>query len=301
MAGSCSRFLPRLIVSLLLLLLGGLMPAFAQSAQPGDLTLGITFMTADGAICAHEPLLARIELVNKAKEPVSVPMLTSLEITDSDGKVVAAIPPPEVSLDFFHATHDLLPGEKYCTLWVISALYQFDTPGTYTLHVHWLQYQGGGKLVDLVAGTANIRALPFDEARVTARCEELYQPLYRNNQVFTILIDQQTYIVPLPKDEMGAGLRARALRSVRHDLALPYLDWMAHEWENADTCYAIRQIGTPRAAALLEALAKRQDNLGKAARSALTMTHKVSIDDVAGLPYVNEYIDVMNQGVVITL
>lgn len=259
MAGSYPRFSTRVIALLTLLLLGGLAPALARSAQPDDLGLTITFLTGDGAVSAHEPLLARIELVNNGKEEVSFPLLTSLEISNSAGKVVAAIPPPEASLDFMCGGHSLQPGEKYTKIWVISALYQFDTPGTYTLHVHWLQFQGG-KLADLVAGTAEIRALPFDEARVTARCEEIYQPLYTDR-----------------KDGLEMGLRAHALYAVRHDLALPYLDWMAREWHDTNACYAIRQIGTPRATALLEVLVKRQDETGKAARAAMTMTHKTTM------------------------
>jgi len=266
MAGGCTRLFTRLIGPLLvLLLLGGFTRSYgdpARAAQPGDIGLTITFLTRDGAVAAHEPLLARIELVNNAEETVNIALLSCLELCDSDGKVVAAIPRPKVTMDFMYGARSLKPGEKYTRTWVISALYQFDKPGTYTLHVHWL-YLPGGKLMDLVAGTADIRALPFDEARVTARCEELYQPMYSHQ-----------------KSDIDLGIRARALYSVRHDLALPYLDWMAREWGDANACYAMRQIGTPQAKALLDALAKRQDDAGKAARAAMTRTHTISMSDV---------------------
>jgi hypothetical protein len=225
---------------LVLLLLGGITPALARALQPGDIGLTVTFLTGDGAVVAHEPLLARVELVNHTAETVNIPRLTCLELCDSDGKVVAAIPRPEVSMDFISSAFSLKPGEIYTGTWVISVLYQFDKPGTYTLRVHWL-YSQDGKLMDFATGAADIRALPFDEARVTARCEELFQPFYSSE-----------------KSDIKLSILARALYSVRHNLALPYLDWLAREMGYADACYAIQQIGTPRATALLETLARRR-------------------------------------------
>jgi len=60
MAGGCPRLSTCVIALLALLLLGGLAPALARSAQPGDLGLTITLLTGYGAVSAHEPLLARI-------------------------------------------------------------------------------------------------------------------------------------------------------------------------------------------------------------------------------------------------
>jgi hypothetical protein len=44
---------------------------------------------------------------------------------------------------------------------------------------------------------------------------------------------------------------------------------MAREWENWDTCLAIRRVGTTRAEKLIQALARRTDRVGEAARIAL--------------------------------
>jgi hypothetical protein len=252
----------------IMLLLCGTMRADgapSRSARPGDLGVTIFLLAKDGAVAAHEPLLARITLVNNTAEEFSVPHLSCLELCDSAGKVVAAIPRPKIQGDFMYGAFMLKPGEKKDFTWVISALSQFDKPGVYTLHVHWLMLQGG-ELVDLATGTAGIRALPFDEQRVTARCEELFEMMTHPGQ----------------KDAIEVGVCARALRAVRHDLALPYLDWMAREWHDREACYAIRQIGTPQAKTLLEALAKRQDAVGKAARDTREMTPAPTMADIGG-------------------
>jgi len=75
-------------------------------------------------------------------------------------------------------------------------------------------------------------------------------------------------------------VRVKALRSVRHDIVLPYLDWIACQWADAETCKAIRRIGTDRALELLDTLAARDDRVGEAARKSMTMPLEVTMWDV---------------------
>ena len=76
--------------------------------------------------------------------------------------------------------------------------------------------------------------------------------------------------------------RTKALRSVRRNEALPYLDWMARQWGSIHACLAMRRIGTPEAEALIKALAARNDRVGEAARKALPMPRekKNSLSDM---------------------
>ena len=60
-----------------------------------------------------------------------------------------------------------------------------------------------------------------------------------------------------------------AIRSVWHEVALPYLDRMARRHPSVDTCLAIRRIGGPRAERILQWYVSRDDELAEAAREAL--------------------------------
>ena len=76
------------------------------------------------------------------------------------------------------------------------------------------------------------------------------------------------------KTGIPLGVRATVLYSVRHDVVLPYLDWMVREWADQYACRAMRRIGTPEARALINVLAARDDKAGEAARKALAIPLK---------------------------
>ena len=138
---------------------------------------------------------------------------------------------------------------------VLTGLYQFQKPGEYSVRVQQFgEFERGFPV--LAEDTASVRVLPFDASRLGARCEELFRPLRTHSSSRTDIPQQ---------------VRVAALYSVRSDLVLPYLDWMAREFASRYACRAIRRVGTTRAERLLNALAARRDKVGEAARKAMKM------------------------------
>ena len=74
----------------------------APGVQPGEIALRLTLLTKDGAITAGEPLLARVELQNRAGRSLalwlgnSVVPSTHIAISDRAQGLLAATPRPEV-------------------------------------------------------------------------------------------------------------------------------------------------------------------------------------------------------------
>lgn len=147
---------------------------------------------------------------------------------------------------------EIAPGETRSEVWVISGLYQFERPGRYTVRVE--QLEPTEKVTVLAADSASVRVLPFDAARLEARCEELFRA--------------------------SASSSGKALYSVRHDIVLPYLDWMVREQGDEYAIRAMGRIGTPRAQALVKALAARKDWVGDEARHGLKIPLDITWWDI---------------------
>ena len=238
-------------------------------ARPGDLALSITLLTKDGAVTAHEPLLARVTLKNQAEEVVSVEIIHRLGISDASGRLVAATPaPPRPGnlygvTEYFYGLWEPKPGESRTVIWVVSSIYQFTKPGLYTVRA---QYFGPPREFSVLAeASAPVRALPFDATRLKARCEELIAPLRPDGGKY---------------GELEIGIRSKALLSVRHDIALPYLDWLVRHEEDSYAIRAMRRIGTPKAQALVRALAASKDKVGRTARRGMKIPLDLGTWDV---------------------
>jgi hypothetical protein len=79
---------------------------------------------------------------------------------------------------------------------------------------------------------------------------------------------------------MEIGVRGKILLSVRHDVALPYLEWMAREYSDAYACRAMRRIGTERAKAVLRALEAHPGTIGEQARASAKLRMAIGMWDV---------------------
>jgi hypothetical protein len=239
---------------------------------PPDIAMKLTLFPADGTITAREPLVLGITFTNQSANAIGLMLqsnvpTTYLRVLDSEGKVVAASPHPGDEQDRYgeriSTGRALAPGESYTRTWAVSAFYQFTEPGDYSL---WVQQLAGDKGETVIAeARAAVHVLPFDAARLDAACEELFQPLGTHSSHET---------------DLPMTVRTRALWSVRDDVALPYLDWMACQWGDRYSCLAIRRIGTERARKLLDALLARHDRVGEAARQSLEMPLETSVWDV---------------------
>lgn len=237
-------------------------------AQQGDIAMQVELVPADGIISAGEPVIARVIFTNQSQEILSlrfpgVAGCTRLAIADSRCEIVLATPKPQPEryLDMVFSGPTLGPGESDEKMLVVTAWYQFTEPGEYTVRVQQLEFKEGTPV--LWESSAPLRVLPLDPTRLEARCEELFQGIRKHE-----------------RGDLDLGMRALALYSVRHELILPYLDWMAREWENWNTCLAIRRVGTERAEKLIQALASRRDQVGKAARIALEKPLEPRIQEV---------------------
>jgi len=242
-----------------LLVLGLCMGAGHVDAA-GELSMRLTLVPSNGTISAYEPLIAQVGLTNKGREDRVVCMGNSerpslyLEVRKSSGEVMAATPRPDPDQGGWLFGTTIPAGGTWSQYWVVTGLYQFVAPGEYVLH---MRDQPAGKQGEVYAeAVARVRVEPFDVERLEARCEDLFRPIPQNRT---------------SKTDLPLRARTKALYSVRHDVVLPYLDWMARESGSQYACRAIKRLGTPRAKALYEALAARNDRAGEAARSVPKM------------------------------
>jgi len=236
-----------------LLLWSGRAPTLGQA---GDLGVTISLLVEQGRMTAKEPLLARITLARQGNAPTSVPVhyspesYLSLEVLDAHGAVLASTPKPDRGgvIDG-PGTDEMVPTrEGKPDTWIVSGLYCFERPGRYTIRLRVLPPREG--LLALCEATAPLEVTPFDAQRLDARCAELLEPCWKHSGF----------------GDLEMGCRTKALYSVRDDVALPYVDWMAREWSSRYACRAIERIGTPRAQRLLQSLQRRTDSVGEAAR-----------------------------------
>ncbi len=231
-----------------------------RRAVADDLALAVRFLPDGGMISAGEPVIAALDITNRSREAVEV-LLGSNEVPaahialcDHEGRCVAQTPRADKRPDGLCGLKALEPDATYTTYWVITALHSLDAPGLYELRatlVNWMNW------TVLCEARAELRVDAFDAERLDARCDQIYR-----------------------STDLPPAVRWKAICSVRHDIALPYLDAMATAHGGTGACLAMRRIGTARAEALLEALASRDDRVGEAARKAREMDLETSIWDV---------------------
>ena len=245
-------------------ILGGHCAERPRSAKAGYVELGVTLLAKDGTITADEPLLARLEVRNVSRDDVEVRFSNQTgsavywQVRDSEGILLAATPRPRPREGGLGGRRFIKAGKTDSNIWIISALHRFQKPGAYDIQVQLLDLADEDLSV-MVQDTISVRVLPFDASRLEARCEEIFQPMRKGG---------------CSKTGIPLGVRATVLYSVRHDVVLPYLDWMARKWADQYACRAMRRIGTPEARALINVLAARDDKAGEAARKALAIPLK---------------------------
>jgi len=258
--------------------------AAEEEAQPPELALTLTLLTPD-EVPALAPVVARVSLHNTTADPITFvedytvnPFV--LEILDERGVLVASTNPLMQTLLQERARHaewcsgisTIAAGKSRDEIWVISVLYPFDKPGKYELRMTcykreepWKINAQDGEEPPLIAQDAvPLTVRPFDREALEKSCEDIFAPTD-------------------PGDFKGvlSNTRMAALYSVRHDVVLPYLDWMARAWNSSDACQAMRRIGSERAEELLAQLASRKNALGQAARQAMESPIKeISMRDI---------------------
>jgi len=224
------------------------------------MSLSASLLAEGGSVTAYEPVLIRVDEKNETAKTIEYSMWDEwterVLVEDAQGRVVASSPRGPIPADYAVFIHKLKPGESRVSVLAVSALYPFATPGAYTVRVQRTKFDDAIIVVgeDLVA----VRILPFDAARLKARCEEL----------FTYSKDSSAH------GELSMHDQTRALLSVRHDIALPYIDWHARGgWSNAfEAWIALRLIGSPRAIAELDTLAAREGKEGRVVREFKEMS-----------------------------
>ena len=222
------------------------------NAQPGDIALSLSITPIGDVITALEPLLATVEFRNQKEHDVSLAiceqLTMSVEIRNKKGEVVAATSRPELA-DIVYSTWKFAPGETRTKSLVMSGLYEFGTPGDYMIYVRQLDLQQNPTV--LAEATASVHVLPFSKIRLESRCEKLFGPMSKRVSVS-------------PED----APEVRSLCSVRHNVALPYLKWIAENYDAYLACQSLRRINTNESLAMLDELMQRTDRIGETARNA---------------------------------
>lgn len=256
------QFLLGMMLTLASIVLFLAVPAVATEvtrwAEPGD--IGIRLTPLIGVITAGEPLLARVEIVNQTDKQLHLSMGNSLgsttyfEVRNSKGEMVAATPKPQEG--GMAGLLELNAGQVRTFTWIISALYEFREPGNYTLHVQQLVPRQDQPVV-LAEDRAPVTVLPFDAAKLKARCDQL--------------LDLRSIEEKTPYSDLAVGTRTRAIYSVRDDIVLTHLERIAREWAGPYAVRAMRRLGTEKALKLVNQLAAEEGKTVEVARAALTM------------------------------
>jgi len=238
-------------------------------AQPGDLSLAVSVVGSDSTITAHEPVTVRVEITNRATEDLTLrlasDLTTQVEVFDAKRTLVAATPKMNLPLHTLFLSPRLAAGAVNVQFLVVSGLYDFARPGAYSIRVKQLELSR--EMQVLAEGAASLGVLPFNQARLEARCAEILRSVQRG---------------PSGASALPFHTGVTALYSVRHDAVLPCLDWLAREWTDRYAVLAMRRIGTERAMKLVNALAARKDRVGEEARRGLKMRLEPSFWDIEG-------------------
>lgn len=228
-------------------------------AKPGDVGLNvITLLPNDGTISAREPLIVRLQLTNLRKKNLSIGvgggLNTRVVLYNKSCKLVGATPIEPVSMDYLVSSFPLAPGEKRFRWVVLSALHQFNKPGEYTVRMQMLEPDAGRGV--LAEAEMPVRVLPYNAARLQARCKEIFHPLRS---------------LPQNLKSFPIQTRLQALYSVKDNAVLPYLSLIAREWDGSSEQWpammCIRELKTAQSKTLFKTLTARRDHAGKVARN----------------------------------
>ena len=174
--GACrgiSRLLAALAAGVALVLASA---AYCETRmQPGDVQVKLKLLTSSGTITAGEPLIARVDFINQMDKSVrirgnGVGPDSCVEVLNSEQKVVASTP-RIVQEEGFHGVAQLAAHETRTQYCVVSGLYQFVTPGTYTIRI--TQFDGSADFGVVSEASGDVQVLPKNAARLDARCEEI--------------------------------------------------------------------------------------------------------------------------------
>jgi len=213
----------------------------AVPAGREDLALSVELLNGAERISAYEPIAAVVELTNVSEKPVVASLpgspRTRIQVRDAGGRLVAVTAQPVFTTRGSNYSTSLRPHETKSDTLVLSNLYDFGRPGEYEVRFQQLESTCYSPL--LAECTVEVVVSPFDEHRLRTRIEELFGAPARN---------------------------CRLLWSIRHDVALPYLEKMAYMWQPERSFDAIRRIDTDASEQLLADLRARNDKVGEAAR-----------------------------------
>jgi len=236
------------------------------SGMDRRIALHLEPLPGNETVTAGEPVLMTLRAKNVSDETVELCNWCSnstlrMEVLDGHDRIVAETATPPRPLDELVSVKRLKPGESLRATLVLSSLHAFNEPDTYLIRAH---RHGPYDVTDYQTSTETVLHVEsFDAARLQARCDELWS-LLRDGRV----IDPHRM----------------ALCSVRHNLALPALEWMAREWNDRYACLAIRRIDTPEARQSLERLTAAGGKTAKAVEdSARLLSEPDEWACVAGL------------------
>jgi hypothetical protein len=236
--------------------------ADTQRAQPGDLDIFLHLYTRDGTITAGEPLVAKVQILNRRDHLILIAegnnqgFNRQVVVLDARGEIVAKSPAPRVGEDGISGISSLAPGEVKSVTMILTGLYNFATPGKYTVRVQQLDDSKDLKI--LAMHSDSLRVLPYNPKRLAATLEDLYAPI---RGVSASPGEVKAYL-------WTDGVRSKALLSVRDEMVLPYLEGMAKKWSSGEPVRAMLRLGTQQAISKADQLASRKDKLGESARSA---------------------------------
>ena len=242
-----------------------MLPAFSWSVAGAtqERAFALTLGFATDALSECEPLIAHVTIKN-----VSSAEQMLLRIHNSDEAVRFSVwgasgerlydSPVSGRLSSAIASF-LAPGKASGSYHCVSRFHRFAKVGRYTVRAY---YSVDGRT--LAEDSRTVTVTPLDEKRLAARCEELFR-LTRPER-------SPSELAPIPRDVYWDAFLA-----VAHDVALPYYDYIAQEWDNRyvwPACQAIALTGTERANKVLSALSLRKDSTGERARAALKAREK---------------------------
>jgi len=241
---------------------------------PGELAVKLTLLCKDGAISAKEPLLARVEITNKTHDDIQLLSCSyfginpSWEIRDDQGIIVATtspLPGAVRSDDVTEQSTLLSAGATTSSIWIVSGLYHFGRPGRYNVRVSHL-IPALPEPLAIASDDKAVRVLPFDKARLTARCEEIYLPLKGQGAL----------------GDMDIDLRTRALYSVQDDVVVPHMEWLIKTWAAPYAAWHLGRLHTPLADAALTRLGSYSDRVREVLVKMPGMPAKVGNDWAMG-------------------
>lgn len=265
-----SRLRCSLAAGLALCMLGGAGRGWGAEprwSRPGDLSLRVRVLP-EATVSAGEPVIAAVTVHNATQESLwlalgdsSAPAIR-LTVRDEGHAVLAATPAPGVGLDATSPLYRLPPGGSYVAHAVVSGMLGFAAPGRYSLDAELRAWPSGESLV--AAQSVDLQVVELSGERLEAACEAMFRPLRPPR---------------IGCGDIPAPVRALALCSVRQEVALPYLEWLARERCYRRACLAMRRLHSAQADRVLAELRSRPDAVGRMAWQAMSLSLDAAPED----------------------